>query len=62
MSNAEKIVSLTKYAQNLKDRLARGKYPKRDNSVFLKLDLQKTERKIEKLKLDTTSPAAQEKK
>lgn len=55
MSNkAEKIASLEKYVQNLRDRLSMKKFPKRDNSAFLKIDLTKTETKIQKLKLDST--------
>jgi hypothetical protein len=46
MKNAEKTVSLQKYAQNLKDRISAAKYTKRDNSAFLKLDLAKTEKEI----------------
>lgn len=51
-SKAEKIASLERYAQNIRDRLSRGVYPKRDNSEFLKLDLDKTEKKISRLKLE----------
>lgn len=54
MSKAEKIVSLERYAQNIRDRLSRGVFPKRDNSEFLRLDLDKTEKKISKLKLEGT--------
>lgn len=52
MSKTEKLVSLQKYAQGLRDRLSSGNYPKRDNSAYLKLDLAKTEKTIEKLKMD----------
>jgi hypothetical protein len=48
----EKLASLEKYAQSLKDRLAASNFPKRDNSVYLKLDLEKTQKKIDKLKLE----------
>jgi hypothetical protein len=57
--HAEKLASLERYAQNLRDRLATGNFPKRDNSAFLKLDLEKTVRKIEKAKLEGAAPAAQ---
>lgn len=53
----EKLASLESYAQKLRDRLANGKYPKRDNSAFLKLDLSKTEKVIEKAKLEGAAPA-----
>lgn len=49
----DKIASLEKYAQGLRDRLATGNFPKRDNSSYLKLDLAKAEKKIEKLKLES---------
>lgn len=52
MGKAEKLASLQKYAQGLRDRLSSGNYPKRDNSAFLKIDLRKTETKIEKMKME----------
>ena len=52
MTKQEKLVNLHKYAQDLRNRLSTGKYPKRDNSAFLKLDLVKTEKQIERLKLE----------
>lgn len=52
MSKLEKIMSLEKYAQNLRDRISSRNFPKRDNSAFLKIDLKKTETKIEKLKME----------
>lgn len=52
MNPSEKLVSLEKYAQTLKDRLSSANYPKRDNSSFLKLDLTKTQKKIDQLRLD----------
>lgn len=52
MNKQEKIASLEKYAQNLKDRLDTKSFPKRDNSSFLKIDLKKTEKKIQELKMD----------
>jgi len=50
--SAEKIASLTKYVQAQKDRLASKNFTKRDTSAFLKIDIAKTERQIEKLKMD----------
>lgn len=52
MTKVEKIASLKKYAQGLKDRLSSGHFPKRDNRDFLERDLKKTEAKIAKLKLE----------
>jgi hypothetical protein len=52
MGKKEKIASLTKYAQGLRDRLASGNFPKRDNRAFLELDLKKTEARLAKLKLE----------
>lgn len=52
MTKPEKIASLLKYAQGLRDRLSTGNFPKRDNKSFLELDLKKTEAKIAKLKLE----------
>lgn len=50
MSKSEKIASLQKYAQGLKDRISSNHFPKRNNKSFLELDLKKTEAKIAKLK------------
>ena len=52
MTKQEKLTGLQTYAQDLRNRLARGVYPKRDNGSFLKIDLAKTEKKIERLKLE----------
>ena len=52
MDKKEKIASLQKYAQGLKDRLSVGNFPKRDNRAFLELDLKKTEAKLAKLTLE----------
>ena len=53
MSNkAEKIQSLEKYLQSQKDRLAAGNFPKRDTTSFLKIDIEKTEKQIAKLKTE----------
>jgi hypothetical protein len=52
MDKKEKIASLQKYAQGLKDRLSVGHFPKRDNRAFLELDLKKTEARLAKLKLE----------
>lgn len=53
MSKSEKIQSLQKYAQGLRDRISSGNFPKRDNKSFLQLDLKKTEARIAKLKLES---------
>jgi len=52
MNKVEKLASLNKYAQNLRDRLASKNFPKRDNTSFLKIDLSKTEKAIDKLKME----------
>lgn len=52
MNKVEKLASLNKYAQGLRDRLSSKNFPKRDNSSFLKIDLAKTEKTIEKLKME----------
>lgn len=52
MGKVEKIASLQKYAQGLKNRLDAKRFTKRDNTAFLTLDLKKTEAKIAKLKLE----------
>lgn len=61
MNKSEKLVSLNKYAQNLRDRLASKTFAKRDNSQFLRIDLKKTEAKIEKMKMDGTADLAAKK-
>lgn len=52
MEKSVKLASLVSYAQRIKDRLSSDSFPKRDNREWLKLDLKKTEAKIEKLKLE----------
>lgn len=52
MTKQEKLINLEKYAQGLRDRISSKNFAKRDNSAFLKLDLSKTEKAIDKLKLE----------
>jgi hypothetical protein len=52
MNKQEKLTNLQTYAQKIKDRLSAGVFAKRNNSSFLKIDLAKTEAKIEKLRLE----------
>ena len=61
MNKAEKLASLNKYAQNLRDRLASKNFPKRDNTQFLTIDLRKTEQKIDKLKMEVSNDPASKK-